>query len=72
MFEGKISVILRNKRKQPVTMLNIDDLRVFLKPEQGFKPLPDGKPGTVVFTNEGICNCSYGIEQHVELREEKI
>nr|CDS21304.1 expressed conserved protein [Echinococcus granulosus] len=72
VFEGKISVILRNKRKQPVTMLNIDDLRVFLRPEQGFKPLPNGNPVSVVFTNEGICTCSYGIEQHVELREEKI
>ncbi len=72
IFEGKISVILRDKRKRPVTMLNIDDLRTILKPEQGFKPLEGGKPGSVVFTNEGVCSCNYGIEQRVDLKEEKL
>uniref|UniRef100_A0A5K3FIJ9 DUF124 domain-containing protein n=1 Tax=Mesocestoides corti TaxID=53468 RepID=A0A5K3FIJ9_MESCO len=72
VFEGKLSVILCDKRKRQVTMLNIDDLRTILKPEKGFKPLEGGKPGSVVFTNEGVCSCNYGIEQHVELREEKL
>lgn len=71
VFDGKITVNLRDKRKHTVATFNIDNLREVLKPEHGFKPL-EGSTTGVVFTNEGVCSCSYGIEQKVELNEEKL
>ncbi len=72
VFEGKIKVILKDKQKRPVTTINIEDLRTILKPEHGFKPLEGGKPGSVVFTNEGGLSCTYGTEQRIEFKEEKL
>nr|CUU97738.1 hypothetical transcript [Hymenolepis microstoma] len=69
--EGIISVILRDKKNKSVTLITISKLTDFLKPEKGFQPVPN-KPGAVIFTNEGVCKCSYGIEQHVELKEESL
>ncbi|KAM3183985.1 hypothetical protein ACTXT7_009266 [Hymenolepis weldensis] len=71
LFEGVISVIPRDKKNKPVTLITVSKLTDFLKPENGFQPVPN-KPGAVIFTNEGICKCSYGIEQHVELKEESL
>ncbi|VDO06326.1 unnamed protein product [Rodentolepis nana] len=71
LFEGIISVVPRDKKDKPVTLITISKLTDFLKPEKGFQPVPN-KPGAVIFTNEGVCKCSYGIEQHVELKEESL
>lgn len=71
IFEGVVSVVPRDKKNKPVTLITISKLDEFLKPEKGFKPVPN-KPGSVMFTNEGVCKCNYGIEQHVELIETKL
>ncbi len=72
VFEGEITIILPDKQKRPVTTINIYDLGTILKPEYGFKPLEGGKPGSVVFTNEGALSCTYGTEQRIELKEEEL
>ncbi len=72
VFEGEITIILPDKQTRPVKTINIEDLRTILKPEQGFKPLEGGKPGSVVFTNEGVLSCTYGTEQRIEFKEEKL
>ncbi|VUZ56563.1 unnamed protein product [Hymenolepis diminuta] len=69
LFEGIIYIKPRSKKNKPLPFITIQNFTDFLKPEKGFHPVPD-KPGAVIFTNEGICQCTYGIEQHVELKEE--
>lgn len=67
-FEGRIHITLRNKKDNSVVTTITGDVKQIFTPEEGFQVDKSG----VYCVTQGVCQCRYGIEQHVRLSQREL